>query len=173
MSQNIVSIKWVIDTNDKIIDAIKERDLTYLEYNNIIILNLPKNDPWFRKFKISPSKYKTRTYYLTNDDMLIYKIKKEEHPFIHVSIINNYNNFKYVISFFSRLPISLHTLYLQEIFKKENYKFENDYHVYYLSKDLTVEHTKNSMSFIKEFNNGENIDYLTYEGNFLINYLDL
>ena len=139
-----------------------------------LILKLQKYDSLFKEFNIIPSRYKYRTYYLTNDDMLIYKVKKEEHPFVAVSLINNYNNYKYVISFFSRLPEPIHTLCIQELFKKENYTFETKNHLHYLNTNQTVEHTKNSMSFIKLFSGDQEcFDYIENEGNFLINYLQL
>ena len=188
MDNNIVVLKWTTtEIVQKIISEASEKKIKYILFNNIkwedtvcIALKLRKNDPIFKKFNIIPSKFKTRTYYLTNDDMLIYKLKKEEDPFISNSIIHNYNNFKYVISFFSRLPLIIHTLCIKDIFKKENYIFNSSNYIQHLLTENTFinknksvdEQNNNSNKIDMSFNNNE-CDDLIKEGNFLINYLNL
>lgn len=175
---NIVSIKWApTDIINNILNIALEKEITYLLCNdecNGIVLKLKKNDPLFKKFNIFPSKYKTRTYYLSNDDMLIYKLKRDEHPFISISIINNYNNFKYAISFFSRLPLPLHTSSIQNIFKKQIYPFNTNNYFQHLDTFSQIDNN-NYISLLKEstIKNFDKNDCLINEGNFLINLLEL
>ena len=172
MTKQIIAFKWSLpfnkDKQDILFNKIcSERKIPYISFDNGFFLKLDKFDILFKKFKLYPSKFKIRTYYLSNDDMLIYRIKKEEHPFVSVSIINSYKDYKYVISFFSRLNNELHEKCVQYIFQRENYAYSKENHLF------NIDNICNNSILINYTIKGDTSEDIENEGNYLINLLEL